>query len=507
MVPKFFSRWAQDLNRSEAATFLAAWSLWEAHEDTVLMWPDEPADSVWVLESGELQVTKKSHTGEVLHKTLREIRPTPCALLKSSDPTGLLIRAVKGCKLWRLEKRRLVEWRARHPRAFEKLSRTNGPLADLADWKPPPPPRPIQKRMVLHPPAIFYLGWCLLALILALPGVALLIQGLPGGWLAIVLSTLVFLERSLNWFGEFLDLRPDRIVYVKTDLLRRTSRRWSARWSDIQNIEVAQTGWVSRILDLVNLSLSTRSFAQPLMLKNWNGSVARLVREGRDQEPQPVVRGSLRSLWERLRPTTESLVQIYPPPTKAEATSSCETRRFVRHPLTWFLRTARGLGALTGAGLLIALGLATQALILIALGLVSGAFGLSVLIWEWWDWVNDTYALERDKLVDVERRPFWLGSLRREIPLASLQSVEVDQKGLLPILFDYGIIRLTSAGGGPGLDWTDLAHPSEVHELLFELKRETDERQRKVQEAERFDEMTAAIKAVEILKSWGLSIQ
>lgn len=506
MVPRFFPLWTKNLTKSEAAGFLAAWSLWEAREEAILLWPDEPADSIWILESGQLIVVKKSG-GKVLQKSLIAPRPTPCALIKSSEPSNILLRASRGSRVWRLEKKRLIEWKMRHPRTFEKLAQPGGPLQDLADWNPPLPPRPLTRRLVFHPPAIFYLGWIGLSLAFVLPGVALLVQGLQGGWLAIALASLIFMERTLSWFGDFLELRPDRLVYVKTDLIRRQSRRWSARWSDLQNIEVAQTGWLAKALDLVNLKLSTRSFGQDLGLKNWNGKVAEMIRQGRPAPIEPQPEGGLRALWGRLYPNTVPLVCIHPPPRPTPATRSTEFQRFPRHPFTWLLRTSRGLAGLAGGGLVMGLGLASQALVLLAAGLALGGFGFSVLIWEWWDWVNDTYALENGKLVDVERRPFWLGSLRREIPLASLQSVEVEQKGLLPILFDYGVVRLSSAGGGPGLDWIDLARPSEVHELLFELKREEENRLREAQQAAQLSEVTSTVKTFDELKSWGLGIQ
>lgn len=504
MTPRSFHRWVTALDRSEAESFRKIWTLWEATEDSVLIWPDEPADSVWVLESGTLVLSRRTAAGTVVQKPTSSARPTPSAWLASGVPTGALVLAQRGSTVWRLTKEALADWKRRHPAAFRKLARPGGPLEDLARWSGVPP-RPLPRRRIrLHPPFPILLGWLLPGLALTVLAVGLLGWGLAAGWLALGLGLALLVERSLRWAGEFLELGPERLVYVKTDLWRRTHRRWSARWTDVQSVEVTQHGWSRKILDLADIEISTRSVNQPLRLNRFGGRAAQRLHTWRPPPPPGQPTG-LRAIWIRLHGDRSPLKPLLPPsPTPAASPEA--PRRFGRHPLTLVLRAGRGLALLVGGLGVGALGVVAHALPPLVLGLVLGSAGAALFGWEWWDWSNDTYALEGELLVDVERKPLWLGTVRREIPLASLQTVEVIQDGLLPILFDFGVIRLGS-GGGPALDWVDVAHPAEVHDRILELKRELEERRRQAQERMRYEEIAGALRTVEALREWGLGLR
>lgn len=506
MVPSFFSAWTRLLTKAESRLFLALWSLWEATDNTVLVWPDQPADSIWILESGELQLKKKTASGNLKSKSLIHSSPTPSFWLKSNRPVNTLVVATKGSKIWRLRRDVLGTFKLKHPHLFSKLTQPGQALESLADWDYKPPVAQHQSKKRLHPPLIFLLSWLGLALFLGLISVVLFGFGLQGGWLAMVLAILVLLERSFHWFGEYLELSPERLVYVKTDLVKRQHRRWSARWEDIQNLEVKQDGWLEKFFDLVNFSINTRAFAQPLHLKHWNSQIKNHFEMYQTTPQVKISQEGLGSIWEKLHPNQPPLKLLYPTPKKEALSQQSVLRNFTRHPLTLVMRTFKGILGVLGGAVLATLGMSLNALILIAVGMVLGFYGLGLMVWEWWDWVNDTYALEGTNLVDVEQKPFWLGSLRREIPLLSLQTIEVVQNGLLPILFDFGVLRMSSAGGGSQLDWIDLQSPSEVHRVILDLKKEEERRFQQQLEQKRFEEFAATLKTVEVLKEWGLHL-
>jgi hypothetical protein len=98
-------------------------------------------------------------------------------------------------------------------------------------------------------------------------------------------------------------------------------------------------------------------------------------------------------------------------------------------------------------------------LILVAVGLLGARLGglfhvfspgadlaaallLLVPLAAWWlyqyaDWANDLYQVTPDQIVDVHKRPL-SSEVRKVAPLENILGTEVDRKGLLGILFNYG---------------------------------------------------------------------
>jgi hypothetical protein len=69
-------------------------------------------------------------------------------------------------------------------------------------------------------------------------------------------------------------------------------------------------------------------------------------------------------------------------------------------------------------------------------GLVAGALGL------WWlykyaDWANDIYQITKDQILDIYKKP--LGREERKVaPIENILGTEVDRKGILGLLLNYG---------------------------------------------------------------------
>jgi hypothetical protein len=98
-------------------------------------------------------------------------------------------------------------------------------------------------------------------------------------------------------------------------------------------------------------------------------------------------------------------------------------------------------------------------LILVAVGLLGARLGglfqvfspgadlaaallLLVPLAVWWlyqyaDWANDLYQVTPDQIVDVHKKPL-SSEVRKVAPLENILGTEVDRKGLLGILFNYG---------------------------------------------------------------------
>lgn len=117
---------------------------------------------------------------------------------------------------------------------------------------------------------------------------------------------------------------------------------------------------------------------------------------------------------------------------------------------------------------------------------VAAAGGLLFSVWwlyRFADWANDVYQVSATHILDVYRRP--LGrELRRAAPLENILSTEVDRRGLIGLLLDFGDVRVNI--GTEQLDFEGVFHPGAVQqdivraqEAFLAKKREGDAQQRR----------------------------
>jgi CRP-like cAMP-binding protein len=91
--------------------------------------------------------------------------------------------------------------------------------------------------------------------------------------------------------------------------------------------------------------------------------------------------------------------------------------------------------------------------------------GLSFVILGWWfyqfaDWANDIYQVSPTHILDVYRKP--LGrEVRRAAPLENILSTEVDRRGIIGLVLDFGIVRVNV--GAEQLDEFVAAHEGHDH--------------------------------------------
>jgi hypothetical protein len=117
--------------------------------------------------------------------------------------------------------------------------------------------------------------------------------------------------------------------------------------------------------------------------------------------------------------------------------------------------------------------------ILLVLALVS-------LGWLWWetnDWGNDLYIVTRERIIDVDRKPLWTKSQRREASLGMIQNVRYEQPNLFAALLNYGNVIVPTAGQGP-FTFERVANPRGVQNEVFRRIDAFREAQRERQRAE-----------------------
>lgn len=109
----------------------------------------------------------------------------------------------------------------------------------------------------------------------------------------------------------------------------------------------------------------------------------------------------------------------------------------------------------------------------------------------WWvyrfaDWANDIYQVSPSHMIDVYKRP--LGrELRRVAPLENLLSTEVDQRGLVGIMLNFGDVRVNV--GTEQLDFEGVFDPHHVQQDIVRAQEAFLERKRQSEREQRRDEM------------------
>ena len=101
--------------------------------------------------------------------------------------------------------------------------------------------------------------------------------------------------------------------------------------------------------------------------------------------------------------------------------------------------------------------------VLFALGLASVAIWIAFKII---DWHNDLYILTKDRVIDIEKKPF-VFEHRREASLDTIQDVSLKQIGLTAKMLDFGDVLLQTAGRAGEFTFDGVPHPGEVQATII----------------------------------------
>jgi CRP-like cAMP-binding protein/uncharacterized membrane protein YdbT with pleckstrin-like domain len=84
----------------------------------------------------------------------------------------------------------------------------------------------------------------------------------------------------------------------------------------------------------------------------------------------------------------------------------------------------------------------------LALDLLLALLGLADVAWIAWivaDWRNDTYEVNTEILIDVEKKPLFFSESRRQARLGDIENIEVSVPTPLHYILDFGDVRLQTA--------------------------------------------------------------
>ncbi len=208
-----------------------------------------------------------------------------------------------------------------------------------------------------------------------------------------------------------------------------------------------------------------------------------------DRQPQIVEDEGPAIAWRRVRDWIR-LMDIHPRDTRSGADQVVWRKHWIFLVRSAFLPAAATLivgtlAALSWFGVPSMLA-GSMAYRLIVLGLALGA--ALWLLWAIVDWANDQYIITRDRIADVEQRPFSMHSERREASLGVIQNVRFVIPHFWAALWGYGNVLVQTAGPGD-FTFDRVPRPAQVQAEIFRRLEAFRQQEREAEASQRRSEM------------------
>jgi uncharacterized membrane protein YdbT with pleckstrin-like domain len=337
------------------------------------------------------------------------------------------------------------------------------------------------------------------------------------GGLGIILPGAIMIYLYLEWRNDHIIVTDQRVIRIERVIHNLQEQRSEVPLTSIQqiNADIVTSDPFSRLFnygtvdirtagDAGNLSLTLMprpNATQDLIFENRNryreqaererkntirAEVDKVLTQGGDRvpDPQPAVRETA-----HITHTPHGLLPM-------KFTNAKGATVYRKHVFHWarhvFLPVVILIGALIFfffAGELGAIGYVID----IALFIVGG-------LWFWWadwDWRNDMYIVGDEMIQIIHKRPLFLQNEDDQILLDRVDNVTATRNGLIPTLFNYGIVRIALVGGDRGDEkyFRAVPSPAEVQEEITRRQQRWRSRQEHGQERQRREEIAEYLSA------------
>ncbi len=427
------------------------------------------ADGLYFVQEGLVEVVQRGRDGVETHLgTLGPGDTLGVVELVRRRPRLAAARALSACVLYRWDRADLAAFVKAHPTVLAglKFAAEARLLAQRLRFRWLAPDETVHAVTRKHPVLLYQaltLPTLLILISLALTAAAASGLNAVYGWLAAglgVAGAAYGAWQWVDWGNDYYLVTNKRVVWLEKVVGLYDSRR-EAPLHTVLSVTLRtdavgrSVGYGDVIIRTYTGQITFRSLPNPqsmaaLVETYWRRE--RLLQEQADKE------ALARSLHERLGPTAA-------PEAPAAGVLPIEAERPARDAgldhWTFQVRfEADGVITYRKHWAVLFRGIAApSALILLLAGLVGGrlagwaefptrgsllavAVAALLILLGWWlyryvDWANDIYQITPNQIVDITRRP--LGEERREVaPLENILGTEVDRKGLLGLLLNFG---------------------------------------------------------------------
>ena len=523
--------------------------------DQVIFTVGEKSDKLCIIDTGQVRVRRRDSSGaETITRFLGPGQSIGEVGLLRDEPRNATVEAVVDTTLFTINKDDFLAMLARFPsigaRLEEAASSREVPLSRF-DWQEPDEVAVwVAYRNVIPfifeslPGLALRLGIAVVIAVLAfyLAGRGILSSGIQVLMIAaaVALFGLTWAWYIVDWTNDYLVVTNRRIVHVERYGFIREIRE-EIPVQVVQDVVLKRSGPLEAMLGLADITVASiggkLSFThaprpehiQELILDQRT----RIQHESRREERRAIRQELLKVVvpttlvqppeLDQLVPSAQGALVLVPapeaqpagPPPAPPAASAVATsqsaaqgwRRRLRpaiRPETpddliwrkhWLVLARRFIGPT----IVLLVILATS----ITLWLASGAalwpllFILPDIGYFWWEygvWNGDVYILSTNRIIDIERLPLGLRSLRRESTLDRIQDIDVSIPNLIATLFDMGNVTIKTAAGGDDFTFASVPHPHTIQRDIFHRLAEFRRKEQEQERRQRFEEMAKWLK-------------
>ncbi len=97
---------------------------------------------------------------------------------------------------------------------------------------------------------------------------------------------------------------------------------------------------------------------------------------------------------------------------------------------------------------------------------VIGVFLVIWLLYMYEDWRNDFFVLGKDKVIDIDRKPFGFSSQRREAGFDKIQGITAKTTGTLDQILGIGNVIIATGASGSELVWERVSNPEVIQQEI-----------------------------------------
>lgn len=486
---------------------------WSYESEDIVRFPDEGANGpLWVM-SGCLAVFQEGCP--VRYFGPRERVP---------DDSGLWVRGQTAGQFLRISDESWDQWRKSYPQACSQWGFPEpSELPDTLRRTPMTlePGEVIRatfrkSRLSLVPrlglPLILFLAFLSFGIGLQLRlgevlagGILWTIPGIGLG-ISLVLGGIALWE----WMASVLVITDRAVLLRQIDVWHYRSDYEKLALGRIREAVVRKSGLIDAILRLAQLEIEGDSPKGRLVfagLSQGSGFLEALRESQKQVQPGSLERKQIREAL--VARQGQARAPVLERPGKSLVRSKGLKRRHWRRETSdgvWFRRHPWTIWRKTFWWIAIAVLLVTFVVILalrfpewmkiwFALGAVLVAVPSGKVAWQIWDWANDRFHIEGNRVILVHRRPLWLGEVRQEGTLDRVEQVGVRKENLAALLLDFGTVTVYLGSSSPLVfDWAH--HPEWVQNEIFSRRTLAVQEQNRRAQIQRLDEMA------DVLGTW-----
>lgn len=295
----------------------------------------------------------------------------------------------------------------------------------------------------------------------------------------------------IDWINDYFVITNKHLVHREFNLRNFRTSTVKISIDKIQSVEVEKPTFLSNLLNFGTARITTAAQAgmvrfanidDPLIVKDTLNRLSQRVRSLDAGREQAVMRSALEGHFQASQPM-QPVKDSTPPPAPKPATGwQAFTRRYRwrveegnvityrKHIFILLQQIVSPIAVLIGIfilylllGRFFLLPLSQYWYVIVLFVLLD----LAWLVWRVEDWRNDTFQLTDRLIIDIDRKPFGFGEVRKQAPFSNIQNVNAARPGLLPTLFNYGDVYVETAGSASNITFERVPNPSQIQSDIF----------------------------------------